>query len=98
MVALKRDFVEYLQSIRQNNDSSSAIERFSDKYQVMSSDPKECWESQMYWDAMPSELNPKERKRKSTKRKSDKSSSTSPKKPNIDITRRLEHNFIKSHF
>lgn len=86
MVALKRDFVEYFHSIRQNNNSLSAIERFSDKYQLISPDAKESWNSQIYWEAMPSELNP--RGKKALKRKNEKSASSGIKKTNIDISSR----------
>ena len=86
MVALKRDFVEYFQSLRQNNNCLSAIERFSDKYQMISSELKESSDSQIYWDALPAELHPNWKK--ALKRKSRMQSCTEPKKSNIDISSR----------
>ncbi|KAK6641377.1 hypothetical protein RUM44_013086 [Polyplax serrata] len=88
MVALKRDFVEYFHSVRQNNSTLSGIERFSDKYQVLGSDMKESWDSQVYWDAMPVELNTKGRK--TGKRKPETGSISYLKKTKIDISTRLD--------
>lgn len=86
MVALRRDYVEFLRyslNFKQNKESASVIERFSDKYHNVNE--KESWHSQFTWDRLPSELKPKF-KGISGKRKQDNQSTLKAKKSNIDIS------------
>lgn len=86
MVALRRDYVEFLRyslNFKQNNESASVIERFSDKYHNVGE--KESWHSQFTWDRLPSELKPK-LKGISAKRKQDSQLAVKAKKSNIDIS------------
>lgn len=95
MVALRRDFVEFLKysfSFKQNNEPTSVIERFSDKYHNVGSGVKGLT---FPWDRLPSELRPKS-KGIATKRKRDQTGQESLKRQSIDVSRKYVYHIL--HF